>query len=273
MAVQNINGVDLFWDQLGSGEPVILHHGYTGAHDVWLDEIAPRLADRFHCIVMDCRGAGDSERCASGHDIPQYARDVIGLADFLKFDKFTFVGHSMGGGIGYELGVEHAHRLNKLILVAPIPAGGIQGDLAAHEQASALRKAPGGREKIIAQRQLLNLRASQEAVVQGVDRALSCSDAHYEDSWQSMIDFNVLDKLENLTTPTLIVAGAADGLCKANVNDWQRLPNGTLHVFSRVGHGIPRDVPDEFAEVIADFIKHGVINARTQQEKLLNAGI
>ncbi len=268
MPIQNINGADLFWDEIGKGEPLILHHGYTGAHDVWLDEIGPRLADRFRCIVMDCRGAGESERCADGYNIPQYARDVVGLADFLGLDKFTYVGHSMGGGIGFELGVNHGDRLDKLILVAPIPAGGIEGDPKAHEEGKALRKASDGRERMIAQRQLLRIRAPEESVVQGVDRALSVSDRHYEESWQSMVDFDVLDRLVGLTTPTLIVAGAADGLCKANVNDWQRLPNGTLHVFSRVGHGIPRDVPDEFSEVVADFLSHGVVNARTQQKKL-----
>lgn len=268
MPKQNINGVNLFWDEVGAGEPVIFHHGYTGAHDVWLDEIGPRLADRFRCIVMDCRGAGDSERCADGHNIAQYARDVIGMADFLGLNTFTFVGHSMGGGIGYELGVEFGDRLDKLILVAPIPAGGIQGDPSAHEQAIALRKSADGRERMIAQRQLLRIRAPEESVVQGVDRALSVSDAHFEDSWQSMVDFDVVEKLRDLMTPTLIIAGAADGLCHANVNDWQRLPNGTLHVFSRVGHGIPRDVPEEFSEVVADFLEHGVVNAKTQQTKL-----
>ena len=102
----------------------------------------------------------------------------------------------------------------------------------------------------------------------GVDRALFVSQAHYDDSWQSMIDFDVSGKLDKLTTPTLIIAGAADGLCKANVNDWQNLPNGTLHVFSRVGHGIPRDVPEGISAVIADFMEHSTVNAKTQQQKL-----
>ena len=83
-----------------------------------------------------------------------------------------------------------------------------------------------------------------------------------------MQDFDVSGRLEELTTPTLMVAGAADGLCPANVNDWQRLPNATLHVFSRVGHGIPTDVPEEFTLILADFLEHGVVNAKTQQEKL-----
>lgn len=271
MPTQNINGARLFYDELGSGEPIIFHHGYTGAHDVWLQEIAPRLADRFRCIVMDCRGAGDSEHCADGYNIAQYALDVTAMADALAIEKFTFVGHSMGGGIGYQLGVEHGERLNKLVLVAPIPAAGIQTAPAAHEQSKALRAAPDARERMIAQRLLLRIRAPEESAIKSVDRALSVSDRHFDDSWQSMVDFDVSGRLNELTTPTLIVAGAADGLCSPNVNDWQSLPNATLHVFSRVGHGIPRDVPDEFAEVIADFMMHGVINARTQQQKLKDA--
>lgn len=263
-----INGAELFWDELGSGEPIIFHHGYTGAHDVWLDEISPRLADRYRCIVMDCRGAGDSEHSADGYNISQYAEDVVALADALELERFTYVGHSMGGGIGYELGISHADRLDKLVLVAPIPARGIQGDPAAHEQARDMRNAPDARQRMIAQRMLLRIRTPEEIVILGVDRALSVSDKHFEDSWQSMVEFDVEDSLDQLTTPTLIIAGSADGLCMANVNDWQRLPNATLHVFSRVGHGIPRDVPDEFSEVIADFMEYGVVNARTQQEKL-----
>ncbi len=273
MPLRKINGVQLFWDETGSGEPIIFHHGYTGAHDVWLDEISPRLADQYRCIVMDCRGAGDSERCKDGHTIEQYALDVVALADALDLDKFTYVGHSMGGGIGYQLGIKHAARLNKLVLVAPIPAAGIKGDPAAHDAARAVRFAPDGRERMIAERMLLRLRASEESITLGVDRAMSVSDAHYDDSWQSMVDFDVAAGLANLATPTLIIAGAADGLCRVNVNDWQKLPNATLHVFSRVGHGIPRDDPDGISAVIGDFMQHGVVNASTQQQKLQSAGV
>ena len=268
MPHQTINGVELFYEQLGAGEPIIFHHGYTGAHDVWLDEIAPRLEHKYRCIVMDCRGAGDSEHAADGYNIPQYARDVVAMADALGLEKFTYVGHSMGGGIGYQLGVEHSERLNKLILVAPIPAGGIQGDPKVLESGMALRASPTGRDTMIKQRQLLRVRASDADIILGVDRALSVSDKHFVDSWHAMCEFDVTDRLASLTTPTLIMAGAADGLCVANVNDWQKLPNATLHVFSRVGHGVPRDVPDEFAAVLDDFMEQGVINARTLQARL-----
>ncbi len=268
MTTISVNGVSLFCEESGAGDPILFHHGYTGAHDVWLDEISPRLNDRYRCIVMDCRGAGDSEHPTKGYSIAQYADDVIGVADSLGLDRFTYVGHSMGGGIGYQLGVTYGDRLNKLVLVAPIPAAGINAPASVHEAARAQRLVDDARDEMIRERMLMRIRATEESVVQGVDRALSVSDAHFEDSWQSMQDFDVSGRLKELTTPTLMVAGAADGLCAANVNDWQRLPNATLHVFSRVGHGIPRDVPEEFAIMLADFMEHGVVNAKTQQEKL-----
>ncbi len=268
MPMRTVNGVDLFVEEMGSGEPILMHHGYTGSHDAWLEEIAPRLADRYRCIVMDARGAGDSAHPDGGYDIPQYARDVVGMADALGLDRFTYVGHSMGGGIGFQLGLEHADRLDRLVLVAPIPSGGTQADPAVHEAARAMRTAPDGRARMLRQRLALRVRASEAVTERALDRALSVSDGHFEDSWRSMASFNVTDRLAELTTPTLIVAGAADGLCTANVQDWMRLPNATLHVFSRVGHSIPSDVPEEFAAVLADFFAHGVVNAQTQQAKL-----
>jgi pimeloyl-ACP methyl ester carboxylesterase len=264
-----VNGVELFYAEVGAGEPVLLHHGYTGAHDVFLNEIAPRLADRYRCIVMDARGAGESAHPADGYTIEQYVLDVIGLADALGLDRFTYVGHSMGGGIGMQLALEHTDRLNKLVLVAPIPSGGVTPMPELRERNRALRAAPDGRATMLRERRLMDVRdKSDQKIELALDRALAVSEGHYEQSWETMEEFNVTDRLSELTTPTLIIAGAADGLAAANVNDWQRLPNATLHVFSRVGHGIPGDVPEEFSAVLGDFLEHGVVNVQTVQARM-----
>jgi len=102
----------------------------------------------------------------------------------------------------------------------------------------------------------------------GVDRALSVSKGHYEGSWESMTGFNVTDRLRELTTPTLMIAGAADALARANLEDYLRLPNATLHVFSRVGHLVPTDVPHQFAAVLRDFMHNGVVSAATLFERI-----
>ena len=267
-----VNGVELFHDEVGSGPPVLMHHGYTGSHDVWLNEIGPRLADRYRCIVMDARGAGDSARPEDGHTIEQYALDVVGMADALGLDRFTYVGHSMGAGIGMQLGLEHADRLDKLVLLTAIPSGGITADPAVHAQQIAERARPDAFERMLPLRKLARVRdVSDEQVASSLRRALSVSKGHYEDSWQAMVDFNVTARLGELTTPTLVIAAAADGLSDANIRDYLLMPNATLHVFSRVSHGVPTDVPDELAAVLADFFEHGVVNAETEAARIAEA--
>ena len=268
MAYATINGVELFYAEQGTGEPVIFHHGYTGSHDNY-ETAAALLAPRYRCIVMDCRGAGDSARPESGHTIEQYAADVIGMADHLGLDRFSYVGHSMGGVIGMELGINHAGRLNKLVLVAPAPANGMQVPAGVRERALALRAAQ-DRETLLRERKALSARhRPEEAHIRSMERALSVSDAHYEQSFDALVTSARGDRLGEITVPTLMMAGAADGLLPANLADFRRLPNATLHVFSRVSHGIPYEVPDEFAEVVADFLEHGVVTAATLQAALL----
>ena len=267
-----VNGVELYFEEHGSGEPILMHHGYTGSHDGWLP-IAERLQDRFRCVLMDARGAGDSERPDAGYSIEQYAADVVALATALGLERFTYLGHSMGGGIGWWLGLEHAQRLDRLILVAPIPADGIETSEEYFEQARQLRE-QGARDVLIHERRARVARPEQvsdDEVARSVDRALSVSDGHFNDSWRAMSELDLGDRISGLLTPTLMIAGAADNLLRANVENYLELPNATLHVFSRVGHGVYSEVPDALAEVIADFMLHGVVTAGTLQERLAAA--
>lgn len=270
MAHANINGVSLFYDEHGSGEPVLLHHGYTGSHDAY-DDVVPHVAKQYRAIRMDGRGAGDSDRSATGHAIEQYAADVIGMADHLGLDRFTYVGHSMGGVIGFELGLSYPDRLNKLVLIAPAPADGVAVPVSFRERAAKLHY---GKDagRLIEESMILSAKPrSRELVEARVQRGLSVSDAHYEESWSALESYHKGERLGEIKTPTLMVAGAADGLLQANLADFQRLGNATLHVFSRVSHGVPYEIPDEFSEVLLDFLGHGVVTAMSLQAKLREA--
>jgi pimeloyl-ACP methyl ester carboxylesterase len=270
VAHQSVNGVELFFDDTGgTGEVILFHHGYTGSHDGW-PPIVDQLRNEYRCVTMDARGAGDSAHPEDGYTIEQYAADVVGMADALGIDRFTYVGHSMGGGIGMWLGLEHADRLNRLVLVAPVGSGGIHIPDSMRQAAAKLwydRNA----DELVRQRIAGAARPelTDEVVVKArVDRALSVSSGHYEGSWESMATFDVTDRLGELTTPTLMMVGAADALARPNLEDYLRLPNATLHVFSRVGHFVPSDVPNEFATVLRDFMHNGVVSAATLQARI-----
>ncbi|MBI5948145.1 MAG: alpha/beta hydrolase [Chloroflexi bacterium] len=263
-----INGTELFYDQQGEGEVLLFHHGYTGSHDAWA-EVVPAFKDRYRCIVMDARGAGDSAHPAGGYSIRQYAADIAAMADHLGVGKFTYIGHSMGGVIGMELGLNYPERLDRLVLVAPAPADGIQypGMEAERERARKL-----WRERDLATRLeeavALAGRPDADLLRRNVLRGFSVSEGHFEESWEDLVNYRAGDRLGEIKTPTLMMAGAADGLLPANLADFQRLGNATLHVFSRVGHGMEYEAPAEFNAVLADFLEHGVVTARTLMRKL-----
>lgn len=258
----NINGASLFYeDSKTPGEVILFHHGYTGSHDSW-EIVAPAMARDYRTIVMDCRGAGDSEHTADGYTLDQFADDVIGMVDHLGIDKFTYVGHSMGGGIGMVLGLRYADRLNKLVLVAPVPADGIDTTTDAQKQGRAhgreLRDAK-DRVTMIQERMALSGYPDYDRIAAAVDRALSVSEGHYEQAWESFCNLRIGDRLGEIKTPTLIFAGAADGLLTPNLKDFPRFGDATLHVFSGVAHGVHQETPEPFIDALRDFMKRGVV--------------
>lgn len=264
MPFATINGARLWYDVSGSGKPLLLHHGYTASRENWLP-VAERLASRYQIVLMECRGVGESEDTTEGHSLQQYKDDVLGMADFLGLKRFAYAGHSMGGGVGFLLGTEHPERLSELILMAPIPSGGIPGtpDFVRVEEILSMRRVDGEarfRAEQIAQR----FRADVETdawVETRVRQRLRASDEHVRGGLQSMYDLNVSDKLAAMHVPTLVLAGSVDELLSANLADFERLPNAILHVFSRAGHDVAIHEPAGVSEAIEQFLVHGVIRA------------
>jgi len=267
-----INGARLWYEVRGSGEPLLLHHGYTASRVNWMP-VAERLQDRYQVILMECRGTGDSEHTADGYTLEQYARDVVGMLDHLDLATVSYAGHSMGGGIGYVLGLDHAERLARLILMAPIPADGTGAvDPELREQRRQLRRR-GDRAGLLERYRAMRFRPDVETDAWFADRVehvLAVSDGHYEGGAQSMHDLRVGARLGELTTPTLMIAGAVDSLLQANLTDFMRLPNATLEVLSRAGHEVAIHEPDAVAQAIAGFMEHGPITAAHLHAQLAN---
>ena len=90
MAYAEINGARLWYDVRGEGEPLLLHHGYTASRVNWMP-VAERLQSRYQIILMECRGAGQSEHTPGGYTLEQYAADVVGMLDHLGIDRFGLV--------------------------------------------------------------------------------------------------------------------------------------------------------------------------------------
>ena len=125
----------IFARSAGSGEPLLLLHGFGETHLAWR-KIAPRLAQRFRVVLMDLRGYGwsaapDSENGAA-YTKRAMAADVVKVMEELGAIEFALVGHDRGARVGLRLALDHPGRVKKLALldIAPLEEGIGDGNLA-----------------------------------------------------------------------------------------------------------------------------------------------
>ena len=119
MAVVDVNGARLWYDEAGSGQTVLLLHGGLGDSGLW-EPVVPLLAERFRTIRIDLRFFGRS----TGPAMPwSWQEDVVGVLDELGIERAALVGLSLGGRIALDVALAHPDRLWAVVGVAPGLAG------------------------------------------------------------------------------------------------------------------------------------------------------
>lgn len=115
------DGIRLYYEELGQGEPLLLINGQGGDHTGW-DLVRDDFADRYHVIVYDHRGTGLSDKPANPpYSTQGFAQDAIAILDHLQIARAHAYGVSMGGRICQWLGIDHADRIGSLVLGCTTP--------------------------------------------------------------------------------------------------------------------------------------------------------
>src|SRR2546422_8912476 len=115
MATTKINGIEIYYEVDGSGEPLLLIMGLGANATGWYAQI-PALSKEYQVITFDNRGAGRSEKPNEPYTMPQMAEDAIGVLDTLGIGAAHVFGMSLGGMIAQELILRHPERVKTLIL-------------------------------------------------------------------------------------------------------------------------------------------------------------
>jgi pimeloyl-ACP methyl ester carboxylesterase len=116
----NANGLNLHYQQSGSGPDVILIHGVTGDLSIWfLCEAMATLSRSFRVTAYDLRGHGYSDVTPTGYTSADQAGDVLALMDALEIERASLLGHSFGGVIAMHAAVLRPDRIDSLILSDP----------------------------------------------------------------------------------------------------------------------------------------------------------
>lgn len=114
----NIKGVNIACTKEGSGEAVVLLHGW-GSNRKLFDRISAKVSEKYTVIAPDLPGFGDSEEPKEPWDVGAYADFVIELLEYFKIKKAVFLGHSFGGRIIFKLFEKESlpFEIEKIILV------------------------------------------------------------------------------------------------------------------------------------------------------------
>ena len=115
------DGTELYYKDLGAGQPIFFHHGWPLSSDDWDAQIMYFLDKGFRVIAHDRRGHGRSTQTYLGNDMDTYAADVAELAEHLNLKNTIHIGHSTGGGEAIRYAARYGKdRVAKVVLISAI---------------------------------------------------------------------------------------------------------------------------------------------------------
>jgi non-heme chloroperoxidase len=249
------DGVEIFYKDWGSGQPIVFHHGWPLSGDDWDTQMLFFLHKGYRVIAHDRRGHGRSAQVSDGHDMVHYAADVAALAAKLDLKDAVHVGHSTGGGEVAAYVARHGKgRVAKAVLIGAVPPvmvkkesnpggtpvavfDGLRAALAAN-RAQCFLDLPTG--------PFYGYNRPGAKVSQGVIQnwwrqgMMGAANAHY-DCIKAFSETDFTDDLRNIDVPTLVMHGDDDQIvpyADSAPLSVKLLPKGTLKTYPGLPHGL-----------------------------------
>ncbi len=119
---ENSGNIDLYYEDHGTGNPVVLVHGWPLSGAAWEKQVPVLLEAGHRVITYDRRGFGDSSKPTMGYDYDTFGADLNKLVTTRNLQDAALVGFSMGGGeVARYLGTYGSKRVSKAVFIASIP--------------------------------------------------------------------------------------------------------------------------------------------------------
>jgi 3-oxoadipate enol-lactonase len=247
----------IWWEQSGTGDPVLLIMGHAYGADMW-HRTVPELASRYRVIRFDNRGAGRSSDPPGPYPVPLMADDALAVLDAAGAASAHVYGVSMGGFIALQLALDHPGRVRSLTLgcTAASAAGAPRGALLTRVRSAV----PAAALNRMAWKLLYGpgTPARRRAEDQQIVRRTRASGRGRRGQITGAAGFDVTSRLVEIRMPALILHGARDRLIPAA--NAKRLADGIagarIVVFPDAGHVYTTDAPDAASQEILRFLGH-----------------
>lgn len=211
-----VNGLKMYYEVHGSGEPVVMLHGAFMSITAWNDWIN-ELSKTRKVIAVEMQGHGRTADIDRDITFENLSDDVAALLDYLKIPNADIVGYSLGGGVAMECAIRHPEKVRKVVSISAV----IRRDGWVKEGADALPK--------------LTAEAFKGTPMESEYKRLSPTPDRFPDFVKHVVamvskpyDFGA-DKFKATKAPMFFVHGDADGVRFDHIAEMYRLKGGDLH--------------------------------------------
>ena len=270
VGTENSTDIELYYEDHGTGQPVVLIHGYPLDGSSWEKQTAALLEAGHRVITYDRRGFGRSSKPTDGYDYDTFAADLAGLLDTLDLRDVVLVGFSMGTGeVGRYLGTYGSERVAKAVFLGSLEPYLLQADdnpegvpqsvfdgLFAEVKADRYAFFTQFFAGFFNTDEFLGNRLSQEALE--ANQQLAYNASPYASVWAQpswLTDFR--GDIEKIDVPALIVHGTGDNILPIDATGRRfakALPTATYVEIEGAPHGMLWTHAAEVNDVLLDFL-------------------
>jgi len=266
MARMSVKDIDIYYEEQGSGNEVLIFAQHGGESK---NEMLSLLPSEYHIYIVDLPGYGRSTNLKEFRGFKQWSDDIYAFSRKCNLGKFTYIGYSMTGIVGFQLALDHPEILKALIPIASIPIPNVP--LPGPEEQKALESGNVREYRSITQRDLLfpTLTSDKKRLL----RREQAQQRFRQDTKSSskedlaLMQNQILETkegreefvnhLQQIRVPTLLLLGAHDWsnpLDQAIVSAMS-IPGAKAVFFQDYGHGLSLESPEKVADEIIVFIK------------------
>lgn len=262
---------ELFYVDIGEGQPVVLIHGWPLSHRMWESQVNVLVDAGYRCIAYDRRGFGDSGKPEGGYDYDTFASDLNDLVLALDLYDVVLVGFSMGGGeVARYIAKYGTERIAKAALLGAVPPFLLQ----THDN-------PGGAPQAVFDGMIAGVKHDRIGFLDGFFPNFYNSDATYPGvspdlipysksiAWpalplatqQCITAFGTTDFREDMAAfdvPTLIVHGDADRIVPIDISarkSAELIAGSRLEVLAGAPHGFAATHAAQLNALLLEFVK------------------
>lgn len=264
MPHQTVNGINVYYEEQGKGEPLILLNGLAFPMDLWFSQIQ-ELSKDFRVIAADNRGIGRTDKPDEEYSIPLMAADAVGLLRSLGIEKGHVAGLSMGGFIAQEMALSYPSMVNRLILIATSMGGARSWEMGKPFWKKVMDEMRGKTPEQIYRLDLTMMTAPGFAGKRPdvIDKAVALRMQNVQPyhaflrQSSGAASFDAYARAGSIKQPTLIVLGQDDPIFPiALAEDFQKiLPKAKMIVYEDCGHAILLEKAEQLSGDIREFLK------------------